>query len=75
MSVIELQIKKLIAQESIRALKSGRLVDISDIAKLVADRVRRLNGGPTLINRRWEKRSRPDIVAYNKMIEEIKFDL
>lgn len=75
MSIIESQIKKLINTASIESLKDGRVLDISLISKLIGEKVRLLNGGPTLKVIRQDDRSKFNIAAYNKMMDDIKFDL
>lgn len=75
MSIIESQISKLLSAESIKSLRKGRILDMTYIAKTIAEKVRRLDGGPTLKIRRWVRKERPNIEGYNEMVEEIKFDL
>jgi hypothetical protein len=75
MPIIENQIKKLIADESIKTLRQGKTMDISHISRIISEKVRQLNGGPTLRLYLQEPNSKFNIEAYNLMMKDIKFDI
>ena len=75
MPIVENQIKKIIAKESLRTLQHGQVVDISFIAKTIAEKVRQLNGGPMMQLYLQEANTRFNTEAYNKMMEDILFDI
>ena len=75
MSIIEQQIAKLVEDASIESLRSGQTFSLSEAFEIINKRVRALNGGPTLKVSSQGKRHKFDIVSYNRMISEIKFDL
>ena len=75
MPIIENQIKKLIAKESLHSLQSGRTIDVTYIARLIAEKVRQLNGGPLMQLYLQESNAKFNIEAYNKMMEDIQFDI
>lgn len=72
-SVVQRQIEKLIAEASQKSLESGKVLDLAEIEKLITEKVRQLDGLPTLeVRRQFNKLSTND---YNTMMEEILFDL
>ena len=75
MPIIENQIKKLIADESIKNLRKGRTMDITHIARIIGEKVRQLNGGPTMHLYLQDANARLNIDAYNSMMNDIKFDI
>lgn len=75
MPIIEKQLKRLIDDASRESLKSGKVLDLSQIASIIQEKVITLKGGPTLNVRRQERRKGVILEALNKMFEEVEFDL
>jgi hypothetical protein len=75
MPIIENQIKKIIARESLKTLQGGQVIDITFIAKTIAEKVRQLNGGPTMQLYLQEANTKFNVEAYNRMMEDILFDI
>ena len=75
MSIVKKQLEKLIEEASINSLKSGKVLDLSVIIRLIKDKLSKLSGGPTLEIYRQNKRSKLNLEALNEMFKNTEFDL
>lgn len=75
MSIVEKQIQKLTQRASAESLKSGKVISLAELARIITSKAKDLTGGPTH-KIRYQEFKRPfNINAYNEMQEEITFDI
>lgn len=75
MSIVKKQLERLIEDASITSLKSGRVLDLSVIIRLIKEKLTKLNGGPTLQVYKQNKRSKLNLESLNEMFKNTEFDL